>query len=960
MLRRAFGQIGFVVLFAGFTVSSRGQIDAPGFRPRPHGVHALVNARVFTQPDTQFSNATVVIREGRIVSAGPDLAIPADARVWDCTGLTVYPGFIDPCVVGATNRPASAPAAATAAAELGHTGGPRFFGVPGQERDPGAAGPGYGIPDVTPEFRVAAGWTPNAKLNEGLRELGFTTANLVPAQGIIRGQSAVVSLGNGSPNEAVLRADAAQCVAFTALPGEEGYPNSLMGVIAVMRQAFLDARHHAAERRAPAARPAYNAALEALQPALTNQNVFLEPDSALMVERAHLLAAELGLRSRVIVASGQEWRRPDLAKTAGGTFIVPLAFPALPKLPDDDAWEGISLDQLRAWDWAPENPALLRRQGLPIALSTHALGDKKEFRKNLRAALDRGLSETDALAALTTVPAEVLGLADRLGTLAPGKLANLTLVAGSYFDPEAKVRAVWVDGRPYELPAGGDATKKDAEPKTEEAKAAEAKADQKKSELRELARKRLAREPLAGRGVITNPPAVVIRNATIWTSGSAGILTNATLIVESGRITAVAVENSAFRIPPSALELDGVGLHVTPGIIDCHSHSMILGGVNEATLPSTAMVRIADVVNSETDNLRQQLAGGTTMASLLHGSANPIGGQNCVIKFRDGEGPEGLKFTNAPGGIKFALGENVKQANWGEKAVTRFPQSRMGVPTFFANRFTAARQYAGAWSAWQAAGETGVPPRRDLELEALAEILEGRRLIHCHSYRQDEIVAFLRVMESFGVRVATLQHILEGYKVADEIARHGAGASAFADWWGYKFEVLDAIPHAGALMHARGVNVSFNSDSSDHARRLNFEAAKAVKYGGATEEDALKFVTLNPAKQLGIDRWVGSLEPGKDADFALWSGHPLDSRSVCLQTWIEGRKYFDRSLESARVQALADERAALIAKAKKLAGKGGDASASDQAREKFFRRALEHARHLGVAECQDCEMPQLP
>jgi N-acetylglucosamine-6-phosphate deacetylase len=281
----------------------------------------------------------------------------------------------------------------------------------------------------------------------------------------------------------------------------------------------------------------------------------------------------------------------------------------------------------------------------------------------------------------------------------------------------------------------------------------------------------------------------------------------------------------------------------------------------------------------------------------------------------------------------------------------------MGVPTFYRNRFTAAQQYAEAVKQ-QAVG--GPPVRRDLELEALAEILDGTRLIHCHSYRQDEILAFLRTMESFGVRVATLQHILEGYKVADEIAKHGAGASTFADWWNFKFEVVDAIPYAGSLMRDRGVVVSFNSDSSDHARRLNLEAAKAVKYGGTPEAEALKFVTLNPARQLRIDSKVGSLEPGKDADFVLWSGSPLDSTSVCLQTWIEGKKYFDRALESGRAKALSDERLALIAKAKKLTGGGSGSPPSEKARQAFFFRNWESASRLGVQQCLDCQMPQNP
>ncbi|HAB18135.1 MAG TPA: amidohydrolase family protein, partial [Verrucomicrobiota bacterium] len=917
------------IISAVWTSLAAESLPPPGFRPVAPTTHALVGAQVVPQAGTTLTNATIVIRDGRIVAVGTNVAPPADARVWDLTGQIIYPGFIDPYLtLAATNRPVAnrlrdtdQRAGANATASDGAAGAYRFFGVPGQERDAGGPGPGYAVATITPERQMADQYSPDPKQLEELRELGFTAGNIVPSKGIIRGQSAFVTLGDASPNDSIIRLNpsrgTAQHIAFEISGGEGVFPSSLMGAIAAVRQAFFDARWWSDSQAAFVTDPLHvrraplNAALQALQEPLRHQPVFFEPGSVLMNDRARRLAMELGLSPVILVACGEEWRRPDLIQPEMGAYIVPLAFPALPKFPSDDGWEGVSLDELRAWDWAPENPALLRRRQADVALTTFGLSDRKAFRKNLRTALDRGLSEADALAALTLTPARYCQLDPLLGSIEPGKFANLTICdSKGYFDPEGKVLAVWVDGRPYSqaTPEKVAAAPTDA-PKTDEAKAAQAKAESKKTELRALARKRVARDPLAGRGVLTNPPAVWIRNATIWTCADQGVLSNANLLVRHGKIEAV---GDATKPATEVFEVDGTDLHVTPGLIDCHSHSMILGSVNEGTLPSTAMVRIGDVVNSETDNIHEQLAGGVTVANLLHGSANPIGGQNQVIKLRDGVAPEDLKFTNAPAGIKFALGENVKQSNWGERFTTRFPQTRMGVPTFFQNRFTAAQQYVAAEKAWRDGGERGVRPRRNLELEALAEIIAGTRLVHCHSYRQDEIVVFLRAMESFGVRVATLQHVLEGYKVADEIAQHGAGGSTFADWWTYKYEVIDAIPYAASLMRDRGVLVSINSDSDDHARRLNFEAAKAVKYGGTPETEALKFVTLNPAKQLHIDRWVGSLEPGKDADFVIWSGHPLDSSSVCLQTWIEGKQYFDRAFEPVRSTALEAERNALL------------------------------------------------
>ncbi|MDB6059560.1 MAG: amidohydrolase [Verrucomicrobiales bacterium] len=981
------------------------ELLAPGFRPVPPDVHALVGATVVVKPGQVISNATIVLRGGKIEKVGVNISIPPDARVWNLKSNTVYAGFIDAYL---TLSSTGSPDAGGKKDRNELTAGVKFFGVPGGERDPGNPGPGSELPAITPERRMAKTFAPESKSLESLRELGFTTANVVPDKGILRGTSVFVALGETDPNRAIMRADVFQHVGFEEGVKEDAYPESLMGVVAAIRQNFFDAQHAALRSADGHVRSAagvdggsdYNPAIEALIPAVKKQiTVAFEPRSALMVDRAARVAREIGL-DFCIVSSGQEWRRPDLAKSAAVPFIVPVNFPEAPKLPTDDDWTQVSLDQLRAWDWAPENAALLRRQNLQIALTTFGLEDKKVFRKNLKLAIERGLTEADALAALTTVPAKLCGLDNQVGTIEAGKLANLTVVNGKgYFDPESKVQSVWIEGRFYrtdfEEPKSDSkaddkkdeetkpttATPKVVEPEKSPApepteaekseKSAKAKSEPEKSDKEKVSKDkkpeppkpRVARSPLDGRGPLTNAGAILIEHATIWTCAKDGILTNASILIENGKISQVG--NFSYDRDGDELVIDAKGEHVTPGLIDCHNHSMILGDVNEGTIPSTAMVRIGDVVNSETPNIYEQLAGGLTACSLLHGSANPIGGQNQVIKLRDGASPEDLKFAAAPQGIKFALGENVKQSNWGEKYKTRFPQTRMGVETFIGNRFIAAQRYLKQWDDYKGTSADGspksksdaakIPPRRDLELEAIVEILQGKRWIHSHSYRQDEILMLLRLMQSFGVQVGTFQHVLEGYKVAEELADGKVGGSTFADWWAYKFEVYDAIPYNGSLMRERGVVVSFNSDSSDLARHLNLEAAKAVKYGGTPEVEALKFVTLNPAKQLRIDKYVGSIEVGKDADLAIWNKNPLDSSSMCLQTWIDGKKYFDHDQSKQRFVAIDKERAALIEKAKKSAKGDSDKDGSGAAKKKFFEVSLEHRYDGKVRHCTEDE-----
>lgn len=414
------------------------------------------------------------------------------------------------------------------------------------------------------------------------------------------------------------------------------------------------------------------------------------------------------------------------------------------------------------------------------------------------------------------------------------------------------------------------------------------------------------------------PEYLHIRGATIWTCEKEGVLENADIILRNGKIQAIGTN---LRTPSGALEWDAKGLHVTPGIIDEHSHIAISRGVNEGSHSITSEVRIGDVINPDDINIYRQLAGGVTAAQLLHGSANSIGGQSALIKLRWGALPDEMKIAGAPGFIKFALGENVKQSNWGDQAVTRFPQTRMGVEQVFADAFNRAREYDNRR---RAADKARIPFRRDYQLEAIAEILSGTRHITCHSYVQSEINMLMKLADSLGFKVNTFTHILEGYKVADKMKVHGANASSFSDWWAYKWEVKDAIPFNAAILHRVGVNTAINSDDAEMGRRLNQEAAKVVKYGNLSEAEALAMITINPARMLRIDKFTGSLTAGKDADLVVWNGHPLHASSYPVATFVDGRRLYDFNLQQAKEEALRNEKNRLIQMALAAIASGKD------------------------------------
>jgi len=409
---------------------------------------------------------------------------------------------------------------------------------------------------------------------------------------------------------------------------------------------------------------------------------------------------------------------------------------------------------------------------------------------------------------------------------------------------------------------------------------------------------------------------VLIRNATVLTV-TKGTVEDGSVLVVHGKIAAVGKSVSA---PAGATIVDGSGKFLMPGIIDCHSHTAIEGGINEGTVSDSSMVDIRDVLDPTDVNIYRALAGGLTVSNVLHGSANAIGGQTAVIKLRWGKSASGLLFEGAKPGIKFALGENPKRQGYPNglfsqgAATRRYPGTRMGVEEVIRQSFTEARNYQAEWNIYQdrlAKGEHPIPPRKDLRLEPLVEVLEGKRFVHAHCYRSDEILMLLRVADEMGFKIRTLQHVLEGYKVADEIASHGAGASTFSDWWSYKIEAYDATPYNAAIMSRKGVLVSLNSDSDELQRHLNLEAAKVMRYGGLSETEALSMVTINPAKQLGVDGTVGSIEVGKSGDLVLFDRHPLDNYSKVLKVWIDGNEYFDRDKDLANRPELIRRKKAL-------------------------------------------------
>jgi len=933
-----------------------------GLRDATPRWHALTGARLVLAPGQVVENGTLVMKDGVIVAVGADVKPPAGAKVWQLHGRTVYAGFID--AASSLGQGRMEPPKAK-----GQTPGQRW--VRAEFRQAAAV-------ELKPEdvraareqgFTTALSLPPTGAVFRGQSALislrdGADARSLVlaadVAQHLTHEYTSFDFEGGGRP-------------------ANLSYPTSLMGSIALERQTLLNARWaagpaHGGERRE------FNASLAALAPALAGkQTVVHEALDEEDLARIAKLRDEFGLKV-IAQGTGYEYRKAAQLKALNLPVILPLAYPAAPEVEQPESALDVPLQLLQHWERAPGNAAALQAAGVEFAISTQGLRDvRRDFWPRLRQAVQRGLKPEAALAALTTTPAKLLNQ-PRLGRLAPGQLADVIVASGDLFTSEqAEVELAFVDGQPLpteaweRFDARGRWTVKAGNTELSWQIAGTRarptlQVDGKACELQQRGRELLLRWPceggtslrLEGRGTTltgaltladgrtqawtatrtapfeppapkppvavapspatfpagvfgrTAPPerpaAVLVRNATIWTSAAAGNLEASDLLVRDGRIAAV---GKGLAAPAGAVVIDAQGKHLTPGLIDAHSHTAINRGINEFAHSVTAEVRIGDVVDATDISLYRQLAGGVTSSNLLHGSANAIGGQNQVIKLRWGLDAEALKFEGARPGIKFALGENVKRANFPAlDGDARYPTTRMGVEQVMRDAFLAAKAYREQRKA-------DPNTRRDLQMETLVELLEKNRVIHIHSYRADEILMFAALAKEFGLEVATFQHVLEAYKVAPEIAALGAGASGFSDWWGYKVEVQDAIPYSGAMTHRLGVLTSFNSDSDELARRLNTEAAKALRYGGKawgmTEADALKFVTINSARQLRIDNRVGSLEVGKDADFVIWSASPLSSAARAEQTWIDGRRYFDRGEDAQLRERDRAERARLVA-----------------------------------------------
>lgn len=937
------------------------------------GIYLFTNATIYRDYQTRLENASLLVRDGKVEAIGSNISAPKGASLIDLKGKFIYPAFIDLYSdYGLSAVPEKKPFSFDSQEQL--------------ERE--TKGP-YSTNDaIKSHYHAVEDFEVKEEEAKPYREMGFGAVLTNKRDGLARGSSALVTLADQESNKVVLTPQAAAHYSFDKGSSGQSYPISKMGSIALLRQTYYDADWYQS-----AGNKSYvDNSLEAWN-ALQHVPQIFDAPGWIQILRADKLGDEFGIQY-IIRGSGNEYQRLDKIKAANAPLIVPVNFPNPYDVDDPYDAQQVALEDMMHWELAPANLGYLAQKGIAFTITADGLQDKKDFLPNVRKAIQYGLSEEDALKALTFTPAKLIRAEDQLGNLNKGAIANFIITSGNIFEDDAIIYENWIQGQPFifidkdsEDLSGIYAMKLESQTYTMEVTGKPGKHQFKliaedtinmqadvKGEMVTLnftsdkdsgKRIRLSGwvdgKNLKGRGQLSNGswidweavfqeplntkssptpsqrkkmadvgkladviypflpfgnqqlPEVktyLIKNATVWTNEEEGIVESTDVLVKDGKIAQVGKNLSAR----DAIVIDATGKHLTSGIIDEHSH-IALSSVNDIATNS-AMVRMKDVVNSEDIDIYRQLAGGVTASQLLHGSANPIGGQSAIVKLRWGAAPEDMLIDGTDEYIKFALGENVKRSS--NESSIRYPQSRMGVEQVIMDAFTQAKAYDNAWKTYDALSSKekakAVKPRRDLALEALAEILNQERFITCHSYVQSEINMLMHLAEQFDFQVNTFTHILEGYKVADKMAEHGAGGSTFADWWAYKFEVRYAIPYNASLMNMAGVTTAINSDDPEMARRLNQEAAKSVKYGGMSEEEAWKMVTLNPAKLLHLDDRMGSIKTGKDADLVLWSDHPLSIYAKAEKTMIDGRIYYDIEEDAKKRNIVAKERARLMQK----------------------------------------------
>lgn len=938
-----------------------------GIRENPPMVYALVNGRIIVNSDKVIDKGKIVIRKGIIENVGEDIEIPPDAYVIDLKGKWVYPGFIESYFVYKSERKSEAP-----------SGSSHSFFSGSRESSGVKKGVYYWNEGVNPHVDIADIYSPDENMIKDYISKGFTAALFVPEKGIFKGKSSIFSLLNEKPTLTLLKRDVFEHISFEVKESGNYYPNSLMGAIALIRQVFYDAIWHKNvwedyEKNKVKKKPEFIKNLKDLEDFLyRKRKVIFETKDDLYLYRAKKIAKEFSLDFTVL-GSGYEYRQIELLKEFKNPIIIPLNYEEDLKFETPEEALNIPLRKLLHYKYSLYNPYLLYKNKIDFAFTTFGLKGPSEFWGNLKRIIEMGFPEEYALKALTEIPAKLLGVYDRIGSIEKGKLAHLLITDGDIFK-DGKIYEVFVDGRRIvikrEFP--------DLEGKWEivfkvenneikgeiELKGAEDKysgtlilddrrinIDMVKLDFEHLIlvfngkeidfegflnlSGKIEDKKIIGEGILPDgkvfkfymsfkekikkeeekkefvskfekdvkfffpmtafgyeklpetPQYILIKDANLWTASDKGILEGYDMLIENGKIKKISKD---IEPPQKAVIIDGKGKHVTPGIIDPHSHIAVTGDVNESGDAITSEVRIEDVINPYDIDIYRALSGGVTTVAILHGSVNPIGGQCAVIKLKWGtKNPEEFLYKNAPPILKFALGENPKQS-WGTQN-KRYPQTRMGVREIIRDNFLAALDYEKRLKSKKE------PIRRDLEKEAILEVLRNKRFAWVHSYRQDEILMFINLAKEFGIKNVSFQHSLEAYKIAEKIKEANFSATTFSDWWAYKFEVYDAIPYGAYIMYKTGVLTSLHSDFSEVGRRLNTEAAKIVKYGGLTKEEAIKLITINPAKQLEIDKYVGSLEEGKEADFVIWDNDPLSPFSKVLEVYIEGRKFFDREMD---------------------------------------------------------------